>query len=66
MNLKTNGFNPCLLGLAIVCITLLAAYAVTLGQDGAMLLTVFAIIGGIVGYKHREVKENITKNDNPL
>ncbi len=57
MSLKTNGINAWLLGLAVIVIACLAAYGVHEGHDGAMLLTVFAIIGGIVGYKHREVKE---------
>jgi len=42
---------------AIICITILEAIALSKGIDGAMLMSALSIIGGIAGYKLRETIE---------
>jgi len=36
---------------AIICVAALTTYALTQGQDGALLATAFTIIGGLAGYE---------------
>lgn len=40
---------------AIITITWLTSFALYLGHDGAVLMSSFAIIGGLAGYKLKEV-----------
>ena len=46
---------------AIVCITILEAIALSKGIDGALFSLTLSVIGGLVGYKFKEVKENYSR-----
>ena len=46
---------------AIVCITVLEALALLKGIDGALFSLSLSVIGGLVGYKFKEVKENYSR-----
>lgn len=41
---------------AMGCITVLEGIALALGMDGAMLATVFILLGGIAGYELKAIR----------